>query len=150
LNETNGFRMDGWRRSRDDGGVAPARVVIADDHVPMRALIRRALERGGFEVCAEAGDAAGAVAATRSQRPDVVLLDVDMPGDGIRAAAEIAADAETPTVVMLSVSRTDEQVDAARRAGAAAYLLKGSDRLPDALTAVLAGPAAGAFPGNRC
>jgi DNA-binding NarL/FixJ family response regulator len=125
-------------------------VVIADDHVPMRALIRRALERAGFEVCAEAGDAGGAIAATRSIQPDLVLLDVDMPGDGMRAAAEISAVADTPTVVMLSVSRTDDELAAARRAGAAAYLLKGTDRLPDALEAVLADRATGPFPTNGC
>jgi DNA-binding NarL/FixJ family response regulator len=128
---------------RDDGHVAiDARVVIADDHAPTRALIRRALERGGFDVCAEAADAGAAVAAARAERPDAVVLDVDMPGDGLAAAAEIAKVVPETAVVMLSVSRTDETVAASRHAGAVGYLLKGGDpgRLAADLRAVLCGP----------
>ena len=62
-------------------------VLIADDHVPTRAAVRHALERGGFDVCAEAPDAATSVLLARELRPDVALLDIHMPGDGIRAAS---------------------------------------------------------------
>jgi len=55
-------------------------VLIADDHVPTRAAVRVSLERGGFDVCAEAPDAATSVALARRLRPDVALLDIHMPG----------------------------------------------------------------------
>ena len=119
-------------------------VLIADDHVPTRAAVRAALERGGFDVCAEAPDAATSVALVRQLRPDVALLDIHMPGDGIRAAAEIAAHMPETSVVMLTVSSADDDLFAALKAGASGYLLKDTDpaRLPLALRGVLDGEAA--------
>jgi DNA-binding NarL/FixJ family response regulator len=119
-------------------------VLIADDHVPTRAAVRAALERGGFDVCAEAPDAATSVALVRQLRPDVALLDIHMPGDGIRAAAEIAAHVPETSVVMLTVSSADADLFAALKAGASGYLLKDTDpaRLPLALRGVLDGEAA--------
>jgi DNA-binding NarL/FixJ family response regulator len=119
-------------------------VLIADDHVPTRAAVRAALERGGFDVCAEAPDAATSVALVRQLRPDVALLDIHMPGDGIRAAAEIAAHMPQTSVVMLTVSSADDDLFAALKAGASGYLLKDTDpaRLPLALRGVLDGEAA--------
>ena len=119
-------------------------VLIADDHVPTRAAVRAALERGGFDVCAEAPDAATSVALVRKLRPDVALLDIHMPGDGIRAAAEIAAHMPETSVVMLTVSSADDDLFAALKAGASGYLLKDTDpaRLPLALRGVLDGEAA--------
>ena len=119
-------------------------VLIADDHVPTRAAVRVSLERGGFVVCGEAPDAATSVALARRLRPDVALLDIHMPGDGIRAAAEIAAHVPETSVVMLTVSSADDDLFAALRAGASGYLLKDTDpdRLPLALRAVLDGEAA--------
>ena len=119
-------------------------VLVADDHVPTRAAVRDALERGGFDVCAEAPDAATSVALTRELRPDVALLDIHMPGDGIRAAAEIAAHVPDTAVVMLTISSAEGDLFAALRAGASGYLLKDTDpaRLPLALRGVLDGEAA--------
>jgi DNA-binding NarL/FixJ family response regulator len=119
-------------------------VVVADDHVPTRTAVRRALEQGGFEVTGEAGDAASVVAVTRELRPDVALLDIHMPGDGIRAAAEIAAHVPETAVVMLTVSTADGDLFGALKAGASGYLLKDTDpdRLPIALRGVLDGEAA--------
>ena len=119
-------------------------VLIADDHVPTRAAVRAALERGGFDVCAEAPDAATSVALVRQLRPDVALLDIHMPGDGIRAAAEIVAHVPETSVVMLTVSSADDDLFAALKAGASGYLLKDTDpaRLPLALRGVLDGEAA--------
>lgn len=119
-------------------------VLIADDHVPTRKAVRVALERGGFDVCAEAPDAATSVALARRLRPDVALLDIHMPGDGIRAAAEIAAHLPDTSVVMLTVSSADDDLFAALKAGASGYLLKDTDpdRLPLALRGVLDGEAA--------
>jgi DNA-binding NarL/FixJ family response regulator len=84
------------------------RILIVDDHAPFRAAARIMLERGGFEVVGEAGDAADAVAAARRLRPDVVLLDVQLPGDdGFVTCDQIldAADgngAAAPIVVLIS------------------------------------------------
>ena len=119
-------------------------VLIADDHVPTRAAVRHALEVGGFEVCAEAPDAATCVALARELRPDVALLDIHMPGDGIRAAAEISAHVPETSVVMLTVSSAEADLFAALKAGASGYLLKDTDpvRLPLALRGVLDGEAA--------
>jgi DNA-binding NarL/FixJ family response regulator len=117
---------------------------VADDHPPLRASVRRALEEHGFEVCSEAASAADSVAAAERDRPDVCVLDVHMPGNGIAAAAQIAALLPETVLVMLTVSDNDEDLFAALRAGAQGYLLKdmNPERLPLALEGVLAGEAA--------
>ena len=116
-------------------------VVIADDHSAMRASIRRALEEDGFAVVAEAHDAAGAVAAAQEHRPDVCVLDIQMPGGGVAAAAAITSTVPGTAVVMLTVSRDEADIADALRAGAAGYVIKGMERgrLPLALRAVLHG-----------
>ena len=124
---------------------APIRVVIADDHVPTREEIRRALhEDGRFEICGEAADAPGAVEAAATGRPDLCLLDINMPGGGVAAAWEISARLPKTKVVMLTVSNVDRDLFAALKAGAAGYLLKGMDpaELPNALARVMQGEAA--------
>jgi len=120
------------------------RVLVADDHPPTRAGVRAALERDGFVVCAEAGDARSAIESAQRERPDVCLLDIHMPGDGIYAAETIARELPDAAVVMLTVSRTDADLFNALRAGASGYLLKDIDpiRLPLALRGVLEGEAA--------
>jgi DNA-binding NarL/FixJ family response regulator len=102
------------------------------------------LEHGGFRVVGEAEDAAGAVEACVRERPDVALLDVYMPGNGIRAAAEITEVAPSTAVVMLTISQDDQDLFDALRAGAAGFLSKDTDptRLAPALRGVLAGEAA--------
>jgi DNA-binding NarL/FixJ family response regulator len=84
------------------------------------------------------------VALAERERPDLCLLDVHMPGSGIRAASEIVERVPETAVVMLTVSRNDDDLFDALRAGAAGYLLKDTDpeRLPHALRGVLAGEAA--------
>jgi DNA-binding NarL/FixJ family response regulator len=120
------------------------RVVIADDHAPMRAGVRLALEGHGFHVVGDAADARGAIDAALREQPDVCLLDIHMPGSGIAACAEIRSQLPQTKVVMLTVSQNDADLFAALQAGAAGYLLKGMDtaRLPDALRGVLEGEAA--------
>jgi DNA-binding NarL/FixJ family response regulator len=120
------------------------RVVIADDHPMTRVGVRIALERDGFEVCAEADDAATAVEAAERERPDICLLDIQMPGSGIHAAEEIARKVPDAAIVMLTVSRSDRDLFDALRVGASGYLLKDTDpeRLPLALRGVLEGEAA--------
>jgi len=117
----------------------PIRVLIADDHPPTRAGVSAALEQDGFVVCAQAADARAAIEAARRERPDVCLLDIHMPGDGIHAAETIARDLPEVAVVMLTVSRTDADLFNALRVGASGYLLKDIDpvRLPLALRGVL-------------
>ena len=121
---------------------APITVLLADDHARTRALVRTALERtGDFHVCVEAADAAGAVEGAKRERPDVCLLDINMPGNGIAAATQISGALPDTAVVMLTVSRQDEDLFDALRAGASGYLLKGLDEatIGDALQRVLAG-----------
>lgn len=120
------------------------RVVLADDHAPTRAGVREALEGGGFEVVAEVAAADPAVTAALEHEPELCVLDIHMPGDGIEAARAIHAQLPDTAIVMLTVSESDEDLMRALRAGAVGYLLKGTnpDRLPDALRGVLAGEAA--------
>jgi len=120
------------------------RVVMADDHARIRARIRMALEADGCEVCAEGATADDAVRLALEHRPDVVLLDVHMPGSGIQAAREISRRLPDTPVVMLTQSREDDDLFDSLRAGASGYLLKDADpaELPRALRGVLAGEAA--------
>jgi DNA-binding NarL/FixJ family response regulator len=123
----------------------PLRALIADDHRPTRDDIQRVLmDDGRFHVCAVAADAAQAVQAAVCERPDVCLLDVRMPGNGVAAAWEITARLPDAKIVMLTVSDEDADLFAALRAGADGYLLKTMDfrRLPDALAGVCSGEAA--------
>jgi DNA-binding NarL/FixJ family response regulator len=123
---------------------APLRVLIADDHPPTRAGVRAALSGGDFEVCAEAGDGPTAVEAAVRETPDVCLMDIHMPGNGIEATEEIVRRLPDTAVVMLTVSRSDADLFDALRVGARGYLLKDTDpaRLPHALKGVLEGEAA--------
>jgi len=122
----------------------PLRVVVADDHVPTREMVREALEAGGCEVVAEAGSASAALAAAREHQPDVCLLDIAMPGSGLLAAADITQALPGTAVVMLTASRDDEDLFTALRAGASGYLIKDMDpdRIARSLRGVLAGEAA--------
>jgi DNA-binding NarL/FixJ family response regulator len=119
-------------------------VVLADDHPPVRAGVRGALERDGFVICAEAADGPGAVEAALRERPDIVLMDINMPGNGIAATKEIARQLPETAIVMLTVSTADADLFDALCAGARGYLLKDIDpaRLPQALRGVLDGEAA--------
>jgi DNA-binding NarL/FixJ family response regulator len=119
-------------------------VVIADDHAPIRAAIRGALEAEGFEVVGEAASADTAVELATTHEPNVCLLDIHMPGSGIAAAARITTALPQTTVVMLTYSRADEDLFDSLRAGARGYLLKdmNPDRVGAALRGVLDGEAA--------
>jgi DNA-binding NarL/FixJ family response regulator len=126
-------------------GAPPTKVLVADDHAPVRAGIRLALEGSPFEICAEVADGPSAVAAALRERPDICLLEVHMPGgSGIAAASEITALLPGTAIVMLSASDDEQDLFAAIEAGAAGYLLKDTDpeRLPFALAGVLSGEAA--------
>ena len=119
------------------------RVLIADDHAPTRAGVRMALERGGCEVCAELDNAVDAVTAAVREQPDACLIDLQMPGDGLRAVAGISSRLPNTRVLVLTVSRNADDMFDALRAGADGYLLKDMDPtgLADAIRSVLAGEA---------
>lgn len=106
--------------------------------------MRAALENEGFTVVAEAADASTAVKLALEQQPDICLIDVDLPGSGISAAAEITARLPGAAVVMLARSERDSELLAALRAGAVGYLLMDTDplRLPHALRGAIEGEAA--------
>jgi DNA-binding NarL/FixJ family response regulator len=122
----------------------PIRVILADDHPRMRGRVREALEADGCEVCGEGASADDAVRLATEHQPDVALLDIHMPGSGIRAARQIAKALPRVTVVMLTQSAEEDDLFDSLRAGAAGYLLKDGDpaTLADALRGVLVGEAA--------
>ena len=103
--------------------------MVADDHPLFRAGVVSSLrEVPGLEVIGEAGDAAGALALAREHLPDVVVLDVAMPGGGLNAARDITAACPATRVVMLTVSEDEDDILAAMKAGASGYVLKGAGR----------------------
>jgi DNA-binding NarL/FixJ family response regulator len=107
------------------------RVALVDDQAMVRAGLRALLAaEDAVEVVGEAADGDAAVALVRAQRPDVVLMDIRMPGtDGLEATRRIAADDELANVrvLMLTTFELDEYVFEALRAGAAGFLLKADD-----------------------
>ena len=104
------------------------RVVIVDDDAIVRAALRLILESdSGVTVLGEGSDGRSGYDAARSLRPDVVLMDLHMPGtDGVWATAQIAADCPDTKVLVLTAFDTDAMVAAALRAGATGFLLKDS------------------------
>ena len=105
----------------------PLRVLLVDDMVELRAMIRLTLERSGhFTIVGEAGDGQAAIEVARDEQPDLVLLDVAMPVmDGLEALPHLRRTAPDASIVMLSgFSEARLGADAAAR-GAAAYLEKG-------------------------
>jgi DNA-binding NarL/FixJ family response regulator len=101
------------------------RVLVVDDQPLMRAAFRTILEASNITVVAEAGDGDAAVDAAVRQRPDVVLMDIRMPGtDGITATAAIAGAVPGTRVLVLTTFDDDALIDGALRAGAAGFLLK--------------------------
>ena len=105
---------------------APIRVLIADDHPLMRAGIAALLaNQDGIAVVAEAADGFEAVAQFQRHRPDLCLVDLQMPGrDGVGAIAAIRQQQGDARIIVLTTFGGDARVAAALRAGAAAYLLK--------------------------
>jgi two-component system, response regulator PdtaR len=102
----------------------PFRVVIAEDEALIRLDLKEMLEEDGYVVVGEASDGEAAVKLTESLRPDLVIMDIKMPGlDGISAAERIAADHLAAVVILTAFSQRD-LVLRARDAGAMAFLVK--------------------------
>ena len=107
----------------------PVRVLIVDDHPIFRDGLRSALDsRPEVEVVGEAADGHAAVVESTRARPDVVLMDLSMPGGGLEAIRALGAVEPPPAVLVLTMHEDDDSLLAAVRAGAAGYLLKGADR----------------------
>jgi two-component system, response regulator PdtaR len=103
-------------------------VVIAEDEALIRLDLKEMLEEAGYEVVGEAADGQQAIDLTETLRPDLVILDVKMPGlDGISAAEQIVGTATAP-VIMLTAFSQRELVERAAEAGAMAYLVKPFDQ----------------------
>ena len=101
------------------------RVLLAEDHALFRQGLRELLHAAGLSVIGEASDGVTAVRLTRELRPDVVVMDLNMPRmDGIDATSEIMKAERPPVVLILTVSTTNDDVLDAIAAGASGYLLK--------------------------
>jgi DNA-binding NarL/FixJ family response regulator len=119
-------------------------VVLADDQELVRSGLRALLQARDIDVVGEAPHGRAAVEATRSCRPDVLVMDIRMPVmDGIAATREVAATGLPTRVLILTTYDLDEYVYQALRAGAAGFMLKSSppDRLVDAIHVVAGGEA---------
>ena len=100
-------------------------VIIADDAQFMRAMLKDILEEIGWTVVAEAGDGDAAIQLYRRHRPDLIMLDITMPGcDGVTACQQILAADPGARVVMISALGQKEEVLAAVRAGAGDFVIK--------------------------
>lgn len=105
-------------------GTPPVHVLIVDDNAELRATLRSILSMLDYTVAGEAENGAKAIALVQQLKPDIIVMDVSMPGmDGITAAREIQAVQPTP-VILLTAMDTPELVEKARDAGVVAYLVK--------------------------
>lgn len=109
---------------------APIRIIIADDHTLFRDGLRALLQSVvDTEVVGEAATGAEAIALAREHQPDVVLMDIKMPGvNGVEATRRITSDSPHIGVIVVTMFEDDESVFAAMRAGSRGYVLKGADQ----------------------
>jgi DNA-binding NarL/FixJ family response regulator len=119
------------------------RVLLADDHTLVRAGVRALLEKlPGVEVAGEASDGREVIDLINTHQPDVVLMDISMPGlNGLHALARITRDFPKVRVIILSMHPNDEYVLQALKSGASGYLLKraATAELPVAIQSVVGG-----------
>ncbi|QRM35197.1 response regulator transcription factor [Microvirga sp. VF16] len=125
--------------------VEKTRIVVVDDHALLRAGLVRALALDPMiEIVGEGASAEEAIELAKVHAPDLILLDISMPGNGIEAARAIHGLPIPTRVVMLTVSGDDDDVLRAREAGAVGYILKGIDAR-DLIMAVTSVKAGGSF-----
>ena len=112
----------------NNNSAKPIRVMLADDHTLVRAGIRALLEKlPGVEVVGEAGDGREVLNLVKLHQPDVVLMDISMPGlNGLEAAVRMAREFPGVRVIILSMHPNEEYVWRALKSGAVGYLLKKS------------------------
>ena len=127
---------------------APLRVMLVDDHALVRSAIRQAITAPDVEVVGEASTAEEALALAPTLRPDVMLLDLDLPGmSGSHLVRELAPRLPQTKIVMLTVSTSRRDLLDAMRHGARGYLTK--DLSPDALLRSVRGIRRGDLPMSR-
>ena len=123
-------------------GKMSERILVVDDHPLTRDALASLLAQGGFDVVGQAADGAEALQLAHDLQPDLVLLDLSMPGlDGLAALPRLRAAAPACEVVVLTASGTEEDLLAAIRGGAAGYLLKSEP--PERIVGFLRGVAKG-------
>jgi len=121
------------------------RVLIVDDHPLTREALSGLLTHHGFEVCGEASGGEEAIAVAAELQPDLVLLDLTMPGvDGLQALPRLREASPSSAVVVLTAAEDEENLLGAIHAGAAGYLLKSEP--PERIVAFLRGVAQGEAP----
>lgn len=126
----------------------PLRVMLVEDHALVRAAIKRTLTVPGMEVVAEAASAEQALQIVMDHRPDIILVDIDLPGmNGVQLVRELAPRLPECKIVMLTGSGDREDLVAAIRNGAAGYLTK--DMAPDGLVRAMFGVRDGDLPMPR-
>jgi two-component system, NarL family, nitrate/nitrite response regulator NarL len=121
---------------------AAIRLAVVDDHPLFREGVTRTLsEIGGFEVVGEGASKDDALRITEDQRPDILLMDISMPGGGLNAIAHILERHPAQKIVMLTVSEASEDIARALNGGAKGYVLKGvgGRMLAEILRAVASG-----------
>jgi DNA-binding NarL/FixJ family response regulator len=121
------------------------RILLVDDHPLTRSALSGLLTQHGFDVAGEASDGSEAIEAASRIQPDLILLDLSMPGmDGLTALPRLREAAPDCEVVVLTASGTEENLLGAIRAGAAGYLLKSEppERIVDFLHGIANGEAA--------
>ncbi len=122
--------------------------MLVDDHALVRAAVRQAIDDGGIELVGEAATAEDAFALALSVRPDVLLLDIDLPGmSGIQMVEELAPRLPETRIVMLTVSDSERDMLESISRGAAGYLTK--DLSPEALQRALRGTQRGELAMSR-
>lgn len=121
------------------------RVVVVDDHELLRGGVIRALKLDDMiEIVGEGASGMDAINLAKVCAPDLILLDISMPGNGIEAARAIRDLPAPPLIIMLTASEDDDDLMCALEAGAVGYLLKGSNAL-DLIAAVKSVKAGGSF-----
>ncbi|MEO7117404.1 MAG: response regulator transcription factor [Candidatus Limnocylindrales bacterium] len=126
----------------------PLRVMLVDDHALVRSAVRQAISSADVEMVGEAATAEDAYAMAMELRPDIMLLDIDLPGmSGIRMVEELAPRLPDTRIVMLTVSDDERDLVEAISKGAAGYLTK--DLTPEALLRALRGVSHGQLAMSR-
>jgi DNA-binding NarL/FixJ family response regulator len=124
---------------------SPISIIVADDHQVVRTGFAAMLDtQADFTVLGTASDGASAVQACRTLRPDLIIMDIRMPGiDGIEATRQLSSSDHPPKVLILTTFDLDKYVYDALRAGASGFLLKDvtAERLFDAVRVIAAGDA---------
>jgi DNA-binding NarL/FixJ family response regulator len=117
------------------------RVAVCDDHPLFREGVARTLTELGFDIVAEGGSRDDAIRIVQHHRPDILLMDISMPGGGLDAIAPILTERPDQNIVMLTVSETSDDIRRALQDGAKGYVLKGigSTSLADILHSIAAG-----------